>query len=148
MGGMYSHLSFLRLPTIVNLFLFGCLIGFKRSGALMGEGVKFALHIPTVCYKAKAWVGLGESTHQEKMVAQPSGGRTGSAFLNEGGLGAESGLTQHDTCEPQGSEVSPTFSLGTASDLWACTRWGSRTRQRSTWILCSRTDESAIAFCW
>ena len=41
-----------------------------------------ALHIPRVCCKAKAWVGLGKSHRQEKMVAQPRRGGMRSAYLD------------------------------------------------------------------
>ena len=68
----------------VHLFLFGWLAGcFQKAQGLEGERVvKLALHIPRVSCKAKAWVGLGNSHHQERMMAQLCRGGMGSAYLD------------------------------------------------------------------
>lgn len=81
-------------------------------------------------------------------MTQPREGGTGSAYLDRGYLEAEPGSTEHDACGPQDPDVSPTFSLATARDLWVLTPSGSRTPQRSTWTLRLHADKNAIASCW
>lgn len=51
---------------------------------------------------------------------------------------------EHDTCGPQGQEVSPSFSLGIASDLWRTQR-DSRILWASTRTLCLSVDQGAVA---
>lgn len=67
----------------VSVCLFGWLVGCLEGaqGLEVQRVVMLALHVPRVCCKAKAWVGLGNSHHQ-KMVAQPRGAGMRSAYLD------------------------------------------------------------------
>lgn len=109
--------------------------------------MKLALHMPWLCYKARAWVGLRKSPTRIRWWPSPLGAGQGVLTWMEEAWDLSLDRRSRTLADPGAQKFSPPSPWEQPVTCEPASGWALEHRA-PTWTPCAHADESAIASCW